>query len=59
MRTSAIRRLQLETPNIVQRKCETDNEIWIELPADIKNIVQKNKHVFIKKIKEFLHVNQK
>ena len=30
-----------------------------ELPADIKNIAQKNKHVFIKKIKQFLHVNQK
>ena len=34
-------------------------KIWNELPADIKNIAQKNKHVFIKKIKEFLHVNQK
>ena len=33
--------------------------IWNELPADIKNIAQKNKYVFIKKIKKFLHVNQK
>ena len=35
------------------------SKIWNELPADIKNIAQKNKYVFIKKIKEFLHVNQK
>ena len=34
-------------------------KIWNELLADIKNIAQKNKHVFIKKIKEFLHLNQK
>ena len=34
-------------------------KIWNELPVDIKSIAQKNKHVFIKKIKECLHVNQK
>ena len=30
-----------------------------KLLADIKNIAQKNKQIFIKKVKEFLHVNQK
>ena len=39
--------------------CYQGPKIWNELPADIKNIAQKNKRVFIKKIKEFLHVNQK
>ena len=39
--------------------CYHGPKIWNELPADIKNIAQKSKHVFIKKIKEFLHVNQK
>ena len=34
-------------------------KIWSELPANIKIIAQKNKHIFIKKVKEFLHVNQK
>ena len=36
--------------------CYQGPKIWNELPADIKNIAQKNKHVFIKKS---LHVNQK
>ena len=34
-------------------------KIWNELPTDIKNFAQKSKHSFIKKIKEFLNVNQK
>ena len=50
--------LQLASTNQTLNRsiCYQEPKIWNELPADIKNIAQKNKHVFIKK---FLHVNQK
>ena len=33
--------------------------IWNELPAEIKKSARKNTNNFIKRVKEFLHLNQK